>query len=356
MYDNFRSAKYAIGATVAFGLLAACSSAGSGGFGGATGSLSPQLVDRLTGTSVSVNPIGLVRPDRARSWFSPDRKKKAKGTLWISDDAYDTVNVYALPKLTNVMTLNGFSEPQGMCSQKNGAVWIANTGTEQILEYSTAGKEIGSMSDSYGYPVACAVDKYGDLAVTDIFGFNGAGQVLFYEAKTSAIPTELSNPSQYYYYFDGFDPKGDVFVDGKTSAGTFILSECPRGLTSCHTITVSGATIYFPGATQWDRKENELVVFDELCGDTDATCAYSMTISGNTGTITGKTTFDNCTGSELNPFVGALNPTGNEAGGVASGCGSTDGAPEIWAFPAGGKPTAYGAAKLSEPIGATFSK
>jgi hypothetical protein len=310
----------------------------------------------MASTLTAVHPIGLVRPDRNPSWFSPDKKKKAKGTLWVSDDAYDTVNVYSLPKLTSVMTLSGFSEPQGMCTSKKG-VWITNTGTEQILEYSTAGKEIGSLTDSVGYPVGCAVDKSGDLAVTDIFGFEGAGQVLLYKNATGT-PTELSNSAQYYYYFDGFDSKGDIFTSGKNESDDYILSECAAGGTSCSTVTISGATIYFPGAVTYYAKKSEVVAWDQLCGDTEASCGYAMTISGSTGTVVGTTTLENYDGGSVCDAVQvALNTKGTSVGGGDyEYCGDASSTADTWAFPAGGKPTADTTSGIDEPIGAAFAK
>lgn len=349
------SAKYAIGATVAVALLAACSSAASGVPGAGMNSLTPQSVGHIMSTLTAVKPLDAIHPDRGPSRFSPDKHKKKKGALWISDDSSNDIFVYSLPKLTETMTLTGFNEPQGMCTTKTGDVWIANTGTEQMLEYSPAGKEIVSVTDYYGYPVGCAVDAQADLAVTDIFGFSGSGQVVFYCCSTAGV--KLSNPSQYYYYFVTFDPKGNIFVDGKSSAGSFMLSECPRGRTSCSTVNISGATIYFPGFTQWDNRKNDLVVGDQLCGDTESACAYSMTISGSTATVTGKTTFENYKGgADCDLVQGALNAKGNQFGAGMGPCGSVSATADIWAFPAGGVPTAYSATDLGEPIGATFTK
>ncbi len=53
--------------------------------------------------------------------------------LFVSDDGTNDVDMFDLPAMTLVGTLTGFSEPQGMCTDKSHNVWITNTGTEQIL-------------------------------------------------------------------------------------------------------------------------------------------------------------------------------------------------------------------------------
>jgi hypothetical protein len=269
--------------------------------------------------------------DRGKTRVSPDAKR-ASQLVFTVDYAYDDINIFSLRDFKLKGTVTGFSEPQGMCSGTSGDVWVANTGTEQMLEYTPAGKEIASLTDSVGYPVGCAVDKAGDLAVTDIFGFSGAGQVLLYKHATGT-PTELSNASQYYYYSDGFDTSSNLYVSGRDSSGSYVLSECAAGGTSCTTITISGGTIYFPGMVQWYTPGGYLAVGDGLCGDEESFCLYWVKISGSEGKIIGKTTFLGPSGTELCAVGGELDPPA-EKYLIATGCGVLG----RWHYPAGGKP------------------
>jgi hypothetical protein len=349
-------AKYAITGSLSIALLAACSSAGSTR-SAIIGSLSPQAAGGFA-NNLAIQPIGAVHPDHRASWFSPN-KKKSEGELWISDEETQVVYILSLPSLSTIAMLTGFNYPQGMCTAKNGDVWIANTGTQQVLEYTRAGKKVASLTDSIGNPVSCAVDAANDLAVTNITGASGGGQVLLYK-NSSGTPTELSNPSQSEYFLDGFDPKGNLFVDGLTSGNTFILSECAAGSTSCSTITINGATLYWPGFVEWNpaKKANDLVVGDQFCGeDPNVACAYSMTISGSAGTVTNTTPFENSLGVHCDMVQGVINSKGDRVSGgeIVNGCYYGPSEVDTWNFPAGGTPNAY-ATKVSYPVGAALTK
>jgi hypothetical protein len=292
-------------------------------------------------------PAALLQP-ASKGWVSPDLK--GKPLAFIGD--YGGIDIFSLPdfKLKRALTVVGTPA----CSDGSN-VWVVSTGTEQVIELSRAGKEIASLSDSVGYPVGCAVDKAGDLAVTDIFGLNGAGQVLLYKHATGT-PTELSNPGQYYYYYDGFDTSGNLYASGKSSTGSYMLSECKAGSTSCTTITISGGTVYFPGIVQWYKPGGYVAVGDQLCGDTEAACIYSVQISGSQGTITGKTTLLNSSGGQVCDMTGGeIDPVSGKylVGTDYEYCGTTPSSADYWPYPAGGKPSHF--VKLSEPGGVAIS-
>ncbi|MGB8908783.1 MAG: hypothetical protein WCC84_08550, partial [Candidatus Cybelea sp.] len=61
---------------------------------------------------------------------------------------------------------------------------------------------------------------------------------------------------------------------GRNSYGTYVISDCHQGASSCTTITLSSGTIYFSGAVQWDHVCGNWILFDQLCGDTEAACGY----------------------------------------------------------------------------------
>jgi len=301
--------------------------------------------------------MSLVHPYTGKSWFTPDKKKKKKEAIWISDDGTNTVDMFNTA-MVETGSISGFSEPQGMCTDKKGNVWITNTGTLTVLEYSKTGKAITSLSDPDGYPVGCAISSSGDLAVTNIFGLSGAGNVAVYKNATGT-PTEVSNPSQYYYYFDGYDTSGNLYVSGKSSSATYMLSECASGGSSCSTVTLTGGTVYFPGMVQWDKKTKELAVGDQSCGDVPSACIYQVSISGATGTIKDTTTLENYEGGAVCDLVqGEINSKDNQvAGGDYEYCTSTTkSSANIWPFTTGGKPTAYNDTDLTEPIGTAITK
>ncbi len=356
-----RSASYALGVLAAAALLAGCSSSGGSQSGFAPGAGAgasgnhvsvPQVRHHgLADTYVSVKPAQ-VHPDHHKSWVSPDAKL-APRLYFASDSGTDDVYIFTMPGMALKGTLTGFSEPQGECADTKGNIYIANTGTEQVLEYSRTGTLLNTYSDSYGYPVGCAINPMnGDLAVADIFGFSGAGQVLVYSSPSSS-PTVLSNPNQYYYYFDGYDKSGDLWVSGKDESGSYMVSDC--GASSCSTVSLSGGTIYFPGAVQWDGTSGNWVLFDQLCNDSEAACSYPVSASGVLGSPTIYENYNGTSACDIVQGVIAANMHKYVAGGDYEYCGNASTSVNRWAYPAGGKPTNYSTSSISEPIGAAIS-
>ncbi len=360
------SVTYALSALAAATMLGACSGNGapqssaiapSTGTSNATHSISQPLGHQITGTYVSVKPPRVHR-DRRKSWISPDLRG-ARRLLFISDISADDVYIFTMPAMTLKATITGFDEPQGMCSDTSGNIWITNTGTEQILKYSRTGTLLATLSDSYGYPVGCAVDPAtGNLAVTDIFGFgsSGAGQILVFPGG-SGTPTVLTNPDGYYYYFAGYGPGSSLWVSGQAlSSGNYILSSC--NTSSCSTIPISGGTIYFPGAVQWDNAAGTWVAFDQACGNERAACSYPVSGSGTLGSATTYLNYDGGPVCDLTQAVIAANGYKYVAGGDAEGfcTTATASASYRWAYPAGGSPTNYNdSVVFSTPIGAAIS-
>jgi hypothetical protein len=251
--------------------------------------------------------------------------------------------------------LTGFDEPQGLCSDAHGNIYVANTGAHQVLEYSRTGTLLNTYTDSYGYPVGCAVNPTnGALAVTDISGFSGPGQALVF-ATPSSTPILLENPSQSAYYFAGYDDGGDLWVDGKDYGGSYILSEC--GASSCSTIKLRGGTLYFPGAIQWDGTSGNWVLFDQLCGNVQAACSYPVSVGGALGSPTYYFNYNGSAVCDMVQGVIAADRKKYVAGGDLDFCDYASSTYDRFAYPSGGDPTNYAtvSAYFSAPIGAAIS-
>ncbi|HZV76671.1 MAG TPA: hypothetical protein VFF63_02790 [Candidatus Babeliales bacterium] len=344
--------------------LAICAAVLFPGCGGNAGTEPPTLAPgtaeaapRLLRASLAVRPPVLVRRDLRKSWISPD-VKNAPRLLFASDAGTDEVDIFTLPDLNLKGTITGFSEPQGECSNNNGYIWVANTGTEQLLEYSRTGLLLNTINDAYGYPVGCAVNPTNnDVAVFNIFDISGQGGAYVYSCP-SCTPTVLTIPGFYYYYFGGYDPAGDLFVSGRNASGDFALGEVPNGSTSGYVITITGGTIYFPGFIQWYKPGDYIVSADQLCGDTESSCVYWIKISGKNGTIIGQTYLENPEGGQICDLVqGVLNPVGekNLVGGDYDYCSSGPSSENRWLYPAGGIPTNSVEDGLVTPIGTAIS-
>ena len=351
-----RTGQHALGTLVAVALLAGCSGSGGSQSSTPTTGINPASVgghalgiQGLHGAAYTSVKAPKVHRDTRKSHVSPNAKAVPR-LLFISDDETDDVYIFSLPAMALMGTLTGFYEPQGMCSDKAGNIWITNTGTRQTYQYSRTGTLLKTLSDPNGYPVGCAVYKAnGDLAVTNLIGYpSGDGSVDVY-ANATGTPTVYSSPSQTENFFDAYDSSGNLYIDGFGSSG-FSLSKLPNGSSTMNTINISGGTIEFPGGVNW-RPSSGLVVGDQECSN--GSCLWAVSVSGSTGTITGSTPLNNYNGDACDVDQSTISPFGKFFAGGCISDTSTPSTADRWAYPAGG--TTNYSTSVEFPIGAAIS-
>ncbi len=357
----------ALGALAAAALLAACNGIGGSAVTGPalrsemkppTSSHGMNALSRdahpPSDTFAGIAWMGNVHPDRNKSWVSPDAQR-APRLLFVSDVSTNDVYIFTLPDMNLKGTLTGFNQPQGECSDTHGNVYIANTRASTVLKYSRAGTLLNTYADTYGYPVGCAVNPLnGNLAVTNIIGLRGHGEVLIY-ASPSSRPIVLTNRKQYFYYFAGYDSSGDLWVDGRTALKDFILSSC--GASSCKTVRLHGGTIHFPGAVQWDQQEYAWALFDQGPCAGGGSCSFVASLSGVLVQLTNYKAYDGDPVCDLVQGVVAAYGANYAAGGdyERRRCGHAGGSSaNRWQYPVGGAPTNY-TTNVSHPDGAAIS-
>lgn len=370
---TLRSVSYTLGVLAAATLFVAC------GGGSQSTALAPIGADagpplenplaHLHGMTMAVRP-GPLHVDHGKSWISP-RMAGAPRLLFISDDSTNDVDIFTMPALMLVGTITGFSEPQGLCSDARGNIWVTDEGSQTIDLLTRGGHIINVLTDPDGYPVGCAVDPAtGNLAVTNIYNFylSGPGETLVYPAGEPPA-VSYANSAQYNYYSVGFRQSSGarnagghhyhgstLYVDGLTSLQVFILSELTNGSASMTTVPIHGGNIYFPGMVQWDK--NYLAVGDQLCLNTETSCVYHVGIKGSTGSISGVTNLLNYNGTSVCDLVqGVIAAHGLRylAGGDYEYCGYAVSSVDRWPYPAGGSPTNFNDSVVGEPIGAAIS-
>ena len=154
----------------------------------------------LAGCGASQPPIGapgaqasaLASPAyRGESWVLPEAK--SEDLLYVS--SLTEVRIHSYPSYKVVGVLGGFGYTTGLCSDRNGHVWVTDSRNSLISEYAHAGtKPIVRLSDG-NEPVGCAVDpRSGDLAVAN------------YPDNIWVYPKGTSNPIIYTapdFYFIG---------------------------------------------------------------------------------------------------------------------------------------------------------
>lgn len=223
-----------------------------------------------------------VRPDRGTSWMSP-KVNSSTALLYVSDGNLNGIYVYSWPGLAPVGKLTGFNLPQGMCVDKAANIWIANTRASQISEYAHGGTSpIATLDDPGQYPLGCSVNpRNGDLAVSNIStSGSGPGSLAIYKGA-AGNPIIYSDSAFYRVFFLAYDANGNLFVDGYNSSQVFQMAKFR--LKKFTPITISGATIHFPGGVF--TKGLKLSVGDQI-GSQGNSIVYQIT---DTGTVTGTT-------------------------------------------------------------------
>src|SRR6202000_1837906 len=131
----------------------------------------------------------------------------------------DQVYVFAFPSASYIGTLpqpkEGFSEPQGLCSDAKGNVFVANTSNSTVDEY-TQGQFVKALPDAGMYPVGCSVDPQSNtLAVANIISTSGGQGGLTLYANASGDGEQLTDPSMYEVYFMSYYAKpGNLYYSG----------------------------------------------------------------------------------------------------------------------------------------------
>jgi hypothetical protein len=224
------------------------------------------------------------RPDRQRTWMAPDAKEKQ--LLYVSDAEADDVDVYSYPGGKLKGQLTGFDGVQGLCADKTGNVWIANSSQETMLEYKHAGTTpIATLDDSGYLPVDCSIDPTtGNLAVANSEGWpsHNPGDLAIYTGAKGS-PQLYGDSSLYFILYVGYDDAGDAFVDAQApGSGAFAFAELPKGGSTLGTVTTSGISGLGAGVA-WDGKYITVGI-----GRPSSTI-YQLEVSGSAATIVGTT-------------------------------------------------------------------
>jgi hypothetical protein len=347
-----QSAKYALGVAAAAALLAGCSSGASSSFA-PTGNGPATAAGKIGNLNTStLNPklaahIHQVAPGQTHPIVVPAAKNTP--VVFISS-FYGGVDQYNSKTGKYIGSLpqppEGFSGPQGLCTDKAGNVWVSNTNNLKLDEYSAAGAYMTSLSDAGGYPVGCAVSSKGTLIATNIFnaseGTPGNIQVFTNESgagKTVATIGAGINRA----FLVGFVSKSETaWFSGENVSYGAAFAQYKGGKVS--SLTISGATIGFPGTVTYSTKTKSMVV-----GDQDT--FYGPTfyqVNPKTATVTGSTVLA-CSSGFCDVDQAAIK------GGSLAGPDASSNVAAVYKYPAGGAGKALSGGSPDEPVGSAFS-
>jgi hypothetical protein len=296
----------------------------------------------LAGCAVAQPPTASgVTPQPARpghAWMAPDAGKKA-ALLYVSDAAANAVYVYDYANATLEGTLTGFSGPGGQCVDKQGDVFIVNTGNYTTVEYAHGGTTVINTYDDSTDAVGCSIDKKGDLAITNM----DPGEVtVFPDGKGSG--TSYSDADCGFMWPAGYDDKGNLYAEGEHDG--IAVCELPSGATAMSTVSVSGIFINFPGSVQWDGRYITLTDQEYLGLYNTALYRMQESPSGGLTYLAATELLASCNGNYtevLEPYiVGKRNAPVNDKLGkrlLGGNAQCSYAGVNVWPYPNGGQPT-----------------
>jgi len=256
-----------------------------------------------------------------QSWMLPEAKNE---DLAYVANVY-TITAYSYPKGKLVGTLKNFYVPYGECVDANGDVYITDSKFGKIYEYAHGGtKPIKTLKDTSYQPYGCAVDPAtGDLAVAN-YSDNSAreGNVYVYR-KAKGFPKSYIGYGFYYYYYLGYDPKGNLYVDGLDYGGfDYKFGVLPKGGGAIDDVLLP-EQIAAPGGIEWDGQYLAVGGGAEI---------YQFSFSGSKATLEGTTPLSGA-GLEVGQF-GIADSTVVTPNQFFSGS-----AVLVYPYPGGGAPT-----------------
>ena len=180
-----------------------------------------------------------------QGWMSPNVKRE--DLLYVGSFGLKAgVAVYDYHTGQLVGQLTGFLNPDGMCVDAAGDVWITSSGTSQVVEYAHGSSDPMQTLSTDSDPVGCSVSPKGDLAVTNYMATRRFSTVQVWK-KATGTPTTYTLPDACYFLWPpGYDNKGNLYVQSQSR-----VCELPAGRAGLR-IVAFDRDIGYPLGAMWD--------------------------------------------------------------------------------------------------------
>jgi hypothetical protein len=249
--------------------------------------------------------------------------------LYVSDVNTDDVYALRYPRGGLVFTLTGFGQPDGLCSDAEGNVFVTNYLYDNAVEYAHGARTPTKTFIAPGATSACSVDPTtGNLAVVFSSYSKGTGVAVFPSAQGSPVVTYSGAGAILTH--GGYDNEGNLFLDGDTNGRAWGFFVLPKSGGPILYVTLSGGSFSKSGQIQWDGKH--MAVLDESLDTVSRIKFHRPRGARNhwSGTVLGVTTLKEC-GAGLQSWI--------QGSAIIVPCSAHNVAHvKVFDYPAGGHP------------------
>ena len=275
-----------------------------------------------------------------------DPNFKTSKLLYVSDALADDVLVfgYRTGRWKRAGTLYGFNEPDGMCSDAAGNVWVTNLNGHDIVEYAHGGTNpLSTLSEPDQMVSDCSISKSGNLAVSSLGTQTGSSGYIAIYSHATGKPHIYTDSNIPWIYFCGYDDLGNLLLDGVHQVRDQDyneIDELTKGSSTFINITLKHDPIYFPGGIKWDGKHWAI-------RDDSYPMIYQVVLDGSAGRVVGKTPLLDASQTGGAIFINDQKVIVPELDGGYHEVG-------LFPYPSGGSPARI-IEELDYPIGVTVS-
>jgi DNA-binding beta-propeller fold protein YncE len=267
----FRMIRAALGASATLALLAGCSGGNSSAvFSPGGPSVGGQSAQRQIASAGRIDnsllPPAIARishePIATASYIDP----RAIGTslIFVSDAANGVIDIYPLAGKNQKMVgqITGLTQPQGITTDKNGNLYVANTNSSNVLVYAPpyTGAPKMTISEPREFPADVAVSSTGIVAITNICNaphcrLNTGNVKIYAKGSTKSCATVSDTDFNFTrVMFAEFDKNGVLYIDGMNGGYQTSFGQVFGG---CHATSITNLgyiyTVAFPGGIQIDK-------------------------------------------------------------------------------------------------------
>jgi hypothetical protein len=201
--------------------------------------------------------------------------------IYLTDDAANTITVFSNAfKVTAQLT--GLGNPSGIARDSSGDIYVANSGAQNIVEYTRGLKSVkATLADSGYEPIGVSVDSAsGTVGVANVIADElGPGSVTFYAKGATTPCTTVSDSNWNSVYFDAFDARGDLYIDGVAKSGETLVGVVSGGCAAKKITTLRGASLAFPGSIDV-LKDGSILLDDQGTGHGSTVYEYAPPANG----------------------------------------------------------------------------